>query len=85
MGKIFILGAMGAFLAGCASTSGVMDAGGGHFLITAQASPLRGGSEGVALDTANAHCRSLGRSHAVAEGLGRPVMGNKVDLHFHCE
>lgn len=82
--RYFALSALVFALTGCASTSGVMDAGNGQYLITAQASPLRGGSEGVALDRANAHCRSLGASRAIVDGLDRPIMSNKADLRFHC-
>lgn len=85
MRMALVLGALGVILSGCAHSSGVMDTGGGTYSIAAQASPLRGGPEGVAHDEAVGFCGQSGK-HAVVLGIDKPILGGpKAELHFRCD
>lgn len=59
-------------LSGCAMSSDVMDMGGGVYMISAHASPIRGGAAGanrVAFKDANTFCaHSQAGSHAIVIG-----------------
>lgn len=62
--------ATGLLLAGCAMTSTVMDTGGGTYMISGHAAPIRGGATGandVAYTDANKFCAGKG-GHAVVIG-----------------
>ena len=84
MRQFFVLGALGALLTACSMASGVMDTGNGTYLVTAQASPLRGGSEQAANEQAQMHCAKLwGRPVVLA--LDPLPMSNKVQLRFRCQ
>jgi hypothetical protein len=69
VGKAASAGALAAMvlLSGCAMTSGVMEAEGGTYLISARAAPIRGGATGanaVAYNDAQTFCAGNGK-HAV--------------------
>jgi hypothetical protein len=59
----------GIALAGCATTSDIMDAGNGTYLISAHAAPIRGGATGansIAYETANDFCaKKAANLHAI--------------------
>ncbi len=69
----------GAALSGCAMSSNVMDAGNGTYLISAHASPLRGGATGansVAYKDAQEFCaRKIRGSHAIV------ITANERDVY----
>lgn len=67
--KTVLIIALAAGLSGCAMASSVMDAGNGAYLISAAASPIRGGAAGareVAYDGAQKYCATKpGGVHAI--------------------
>ena len=70
MKHIFLITGLAGCLAGCATSSGVMDAGNGVYMISAHASAIRGGATGansVAYQDAQVFC-ARGRKHAVVVG-----------------
>jgi transcription elongation factor len=66
------IAAMGALLLGCAMTSDVMDTGNGTYMISAHASPIRGGATGandIAYQDANKYCaQNQAGTHAIVIG-----------------
>jgi hypothetical protein len=63
-------------LSGCAMTSGVMEAEGGTYLISARAAPLRGGTAGanaVAYNDAQKFCAGTGKRAIVMTAQERDV------------
>jgi len=52
MGKVLAFSALYLIAAGCTSSSGVMDTGGGTYAVTASAGGLAGGSDKAANDQA---------------------------------
>lgn len=65
-----------ALLAGCATTSGVMDAEGGTYIISASAAPARGGAAGanrVAYEEAQKFCAAKGGRAIVIDAKDRDV------------
>ena len=63
-------------LCGCAMTSGVMEAEGGTYLISAHAAPVRGGAtgaNGLAYDEAQKFCAAKGQHAVVLTAQERDV------------
>jgi hypothetical protein len=63
-------------LAGCAKTSGVMEAEDGTYIISAHASPIRGGATGaneVAYDEAQKFCEAGGKRAIIVTAQERDV------------
>jgi len=63
-------------LAGCATTSGVMEAEGGTYLISARAAPARGGTAGanaIAYEEAQKFCAAKGGRAIVMDARERDV------------
>ena len=74
MKLVFIISC--AMLAGCATTSGVMEAEGGTYLISARAAPARGGTAGanaLAYEEAQKFCKEKGRRAIVIDAMERDV------------
>lgn len=64
------------FLAGCATTSGVMEGEGGTYMISARAAPARGGTAGanaVAYEEAQKFCAGKGARAVVINSSERDV------------
>jgi hypothetical protein len=74
MWRVVVLATIGAALAGCSMSSSVMDTGGGTYLVTGQASPLRGGSEQAVHDQATAFCAKQSGRHPVVLGIDQQIM-----------
>jgi hypothetical protein len=80
-GKKIIIILIGPFLAGCAMTSDVMDAGNGTYIISGRASPVRGGATGaiqVAYKDANAFCAKKGGHAVVLDSNNRDVYQSSI-------
>lgn len=78
------------FLAGCATSSGVMQLGPDTYTISTHASVVRGGAAGakrMALEEASRHCASMGKEILVmntgvyASNYGK---GSDADLTYQC-
>ncbi len=68
-------------LGGCATSSGVMDAGNGRYLISARASPIRGGATGaykVAYGDAQEFCAKGGMHAVVVDNNDRDIYQSSV-------
>jgi hypothetical protein len=82
--------AMGAVLAGCAQSSGVLQMGPDTYTVSVHAAPARGGESGaraIALKDANDRCARDGKEILVTNiGSGRSthLPGGTVDITFRC-
>lgn len=68
-------------LAGCAKTSGLMEAEDGTYLISAHAAPIRGGATGaneVAYDEARKFCEAAGKRAIIVTARERDVYQSSV-------
>jgi hypothetical protein len=83
MRAILVFSGLCMIAAGCSMSSDVMDTGGGTYVVSAQASPLRGGSEQAAHEQAVKYCASHRGGHPVVLGVDHPI-GNRVSMHFRC-
>lgn len=84
---VAFIGVLAASLSGCAMTSDVMDAGNGNYVISAAASPIRGGAAGasdVAYKDANKYCAAKGSGfHAIVnENADRDVYQSSAGGSF---
>jgi len=65
-----------SLIAGCATTSGVMEAEGGTYIISARAAPARGGTAGanaVAYEEAQKFCAAKGSRAVLVDAKERDV------------
>lgn len=73
-------------LAGCATTSGVMEAEGGTYLISARAAPARGGTAGanaLAYEEAQKFCAGKGGRAIVVDAKERDVYQSSAGGSFN--
>ena len=73
-------------LIGCATTSGVMEAEGGTYIISARAAPIRGGTAGanaVAYDDAQKFCAAKGMRAIVITAQERDVYQSSVGASWN--
>lgn len=74
--RLFISTLIALAIAGCATTSGVMEMEGGTFTVSSFAAPIRGGAAGavgVAYEEAKAHCAKSGKRAVVVDQGDRDV------------
>lgn len=74
--KNFLAGVAILSLSACATTSGVMEAEGGTYLISARAAPARGGTAGanaIAYEEAQKFCAAKGARAIVVDAKERDV------------
>lgn len=74
--KFTSLAATALLLSGCATTSDVMDVGGGNYMISSHASAFRGGATGansIAYQDANRFCAKIAAHAVVTDARERDV------------
>ena len=90
MRNYIIAGSAFALLAGCSTTSKVMEVGPDTYSVSAMAAPVRGGTGAArsnALEQANAHCRSLGKYIEVVDTSQETLNSygaGAADVVFRC-
>lgn len=76
-----VAAATALILGGCATTSGVMEAEGGTYVISARAAPARGGAAGamqVAYEEAQKFCASKGGRAVLVDARDRDVYQSAI-------